>query len=164
MRRDGRRRSASTPSTRRATTGRRPSSRRPTRQATRPAAPGPSTPPTSTSRGVHRVRRLSFLLFLAAGPLAAQDRVPWRAGYFPYLFGDPNTGLMLVGHYQLARQADYDARVPFDGIFLAEAGASLHGSWFVAARLRAPLLVRGWRLAGDLGAVREDKFGYYGRG
>ncbi len=110
------------------------------------------------------MRRLPLLLLLAAGPLAAQNPVPWRAGYFPYLFGDPNTGLMLVGHYQLARQADYDARVPFDGIFSAEAGASLYGSWFVTARLRAPLVVRGWRLAGDLGAVREDKFGYYGRG
>jgi surface antigen Omp85-like protein len=110
------------------------------------------------------VRRLALLLLLGAGPLAAQDHVPWRAGYFPYLFGDPNTGLMLVGHYQFARQADYDARVPFDGILSADAGASLHGSWFATARFRAPLLVRGWRLAGDLAAAREDKFGYYGRG
>ncbi|PYP41056.1 MAG: hypothetical protein DMD43_07375 [Gemmatimonadetes bacterium] len=110
------------------------------------------------------MRRLSFLFLLAAGPLAAQDRVPWRAGYFPYLFGDPNTGLMLVGHYQLARQADYEARVPFDAILSAEAGASLHGSRFVTARFRAPLLIKGWRIAGDLAAVREDKFGYYGRG
>src|ERR1043166_7911289 len=134
------------------------------RHATRPPARGRSTPPTSTSRGVHRVRRLPFLLLLAAGPLAAQDGVPWRPAYFPYLFGDPNTGLMLVGHFQLARQADYEARVPFDAILSAEAGASLHGSRFVTARFRAPLLVKGWRLAGDLAAVREDKFGYYGRG
>ena len=110
------------------------------------------------------MRRLPLLLLLAAGPLAAQDPVPWRPAYFPYLFGDPNTGLMLVGHYQLARQADYDARVPFDAILSAEAGASLHGSRFATARFRAPLLIKGWRIAGDLAAVREDKFGYYGRG
>lgn len=121
-------------------------------------------PRTSTKRSVRRVRRLLLLLLASAGPLAAQAGEPWRAWYFPYLFGDPNTGIMLVGHYQLARQADYEARVPFDGIFSAEGGAGLHGSWLVTARFRAPLLVKGWRFAGDLAAVREVKFGYYGRG
>src|ERR1043166_457161 len=106
-------------------------------------------PRTSTRRSVRRVRRLLFLLFASAGPLAAQEGVPWRASYFPYLFGDPNTGLMLVGHYQLARQADSDARVPFDGIFSAEGAAGVHGSWLLTARFRAPLLVKGWRFAGE---------------
>ncbi len=107
---------------------------------------------------------LTLAALLAAAPLAAQSAAPWRASYYPYLFGNPSTGLELVAHYQFARQADYEARVPFDGIFSAEAGASLHGSWFVTTKFRAPLLVQGWRFAADLGAVREDRFGYFGCG
>ncbi len=116
--------------------------------------------------GSSPVRRSSLLLAagLAAAPLAAQSTAPWRASYYPYLLGNPSTGLELVAHYQFGRQADYEARVPFDGVFTAEAGASLHGSWFVTTKFRAPLLVKGWRVAADLGAVREDRFGYYGRG
>jgi hypothetical protein len=71
---------------------------------------------------------------------------------------------MLVARWQIAQQADYDARVPFAGIFTAEAGASALGSRFVTARFRSPLLVDGWRFAGDLSAFRESRFGYYGLG
>jgi hypothetical protein len=112
------------------------------------------------------VRRLLLLVLgaAAAGPVAAQDAVPWRAGYFPYFIADAASGVMLVGHYQYARQADYEARVPFDAILSGEAGISAQGSRFAAARFRAPLLFPGWRLAGDLAAARESRFGYYGAG
>ena len=110
------------------------------------------------------MRRFSLILLCAAGPLAAQDAVPWRTSYFPHVMGNPSTGLMLVGHLHIARQADYDARVPFDGIFSVEGGISARGSRFVAARFRGPRLATGWRFAGDLGAVREATFGYYGQG
>jgi hypothetical protein len=111
------------------------------------------------------VRRFAALvLLLVAAPLSAQDGVPWRASYFPYLIGNPSTGLMLVGHYHLARSAAYEARAPFDGIFSAEAGWSTNNSRFVTAKFRAPLLVPGWRFAADAGAVREATFGYYGSG
>ncbi len=109
-------------------------------------------------------RFLSLALLLAAAPLAAQDGVPWRASYFPYVIGNPSTGLMLVGHYHLARQAEYGARVPFDGIFSTDAGWSTNNSRFVLAKFRAPLLVPGWRFAADAGAGREGTFGYYGNG
>jgi hypothetical protein len=110
------------------------------------------------------VRWLSLILLCAAGPLAAQDAAPWRTSYFPYVMGNPSTGLMLVGHLHIARQADYDARVPFDGIFSIEGGISARGSRFATARFRGPRLVAGWRFAADLGAVREATFGYYGQG
>lgn len=111
------------------------------------------------------MRRLFALgLLLAAAPLSAQDALPWRSSYFPYLIGNPSTGLMLVGHYHLARPADYEARVPFDGIFSAEAGWSTNNSRFVAAKFRGPILVPGWRFAADAGAGRESSFGYYGQG
>ncbi len=109
-------------------------------------------------------RCVGLALLLVAAPLSAQDGVPWRASYFPYLIGNPSTGLMLVGHYHVARPAEYEARVPFDGIFSAEAGWSTNNSRFVAARFRGPLLVPGWRFAGDAGAGREGSFGYYGSG
>lgn len=107
----------------------------------------------------------AVLVFLAAAaPLRAQDGTPWRASWFPYLVGNPTTGPMVVARYQFAQQADYDARVPFAGLFVAEVGASPQGSRFLAARFRAPLLVPGWRFAGDLSVFRESRFGYYGLG
>ncbi len=109
-------------------------------------------------------RLLALGLFLAATPLSAQEGVPWRASYFPYPIGNPTTGLMLVGHYHLARQADFEARVPFDGIFSADAGWSTNNSRFIGAKFRAPRLLPGWRFAVDAGVGREATFGYYGFG
>lgn len=107
---------------------------------------------------------LALGFFLAATPLSAQEGVPWRASYFPYPIGNPTTGPMLVGHWHLARQADYQARVPFDGIFSAAAGWSTNNSRFIGAKFRAPQLVPGWRFAVDAGAGREATFGYFGFG
>lgn len=107
---------------------------------------------------------LALALLLTAAPLSAQDKLPWRASYFPYPIGNPSTGLMLVAHYHLVRQADYEARVPFDGIFSVEAGWSTNNSRFVEAKFRAPLLVPGWRFAFDASAGRESAFGYFGQG
>ncbi len=120
------------------------------------------TLPFSISRA--DVRKLAWLLLLAASPLAAQDDIPWRTSYYPYLFGDPTNGLVFVAHAHRGRQAAYDARVPFDGIYTLEAGIGTRSSRFVTARFRAPLLVPGWRFALDLGAVREGRFGYFGEG
>jgi hypothetical protein len=114
----------------------------------------------------NRMRRLVSLLFLvAAAPLAAQSEgATWRVSNFPYIIGNPTTGPMLVARWQIAQQADYDARVQFAGIFSVEAGASALGSRFVNARFRAPLLRDGWRFAGDLSAFRESRLGFYGLG
>lgn len=97
---------------------------------------------------------------LAAAPLGAQEALPWRASYFPYVIGNPATGPMLVTHVQLGRQADYTARVPYDGLAALDAATSAQGSRFLTARFRAPGLLAGWRFAADAGAVRESRFGY----
>ena len=112
-------------------------------------------------------RMLSVLaLWGLAIPLAAQDSMPapeplpWRVNYFPYLIGNTTTGLMLIGHFDYSRHADYFARVPYDGIFSIEGGISAQGSRLLTATFRAPGLLPGWRLAADAGAVRESRFGY----
>ena len=94
--------------------------------------------------------------------VAAPDRVPWRTNYFPYLIGNPTTGLMLVAHLDHFRQADYFARVPNDAFVAVDAGISAQGSRFLLGRFRAPQLVSGWRFAVDAGASRESRFGYSG--
>jgi hypothetical protein len=71
---------------------------------------------------------------------------------------------MLAARYQYGQQADHDARVPFDGIFSVDAGASALGSRFIWARFRAPLLRDGWRFAADAAASRESRHGFYGLG
>jgi outer membrane protein assembly factor BamA len=123
--------------------------------------------------------RLRFLarsvvaLLGAASPgasLAAQDttvaapmeKAPWRTNYFPYLLGNPTTGLMLVAHLDYFRQADYFDRIPHDGILSFDGTVSAQGSWSLIGRLRAPGLARGWRFAVDAGASRESRFGYFG--
>ena len=106
----------------------------------------------------------------AASPLAGQDttmaapveKAPWRTNYFPYFMGNPTTGLMLVGHVDYFRQAEYDARVPYDAIFTVDGTISAQGSRSLIGRLRAPLLTPGWRFAVDAGASRESRFGYFG--
>jgi outer membrane protein assembly factor BamA len=117
------------------------------------------------------MRRLLRSLLLAAGvccpvALAAQDvePYPWRLSDFPYLMGDPTNGLLIIGHIQYAREADYDSRVGYDGYVSLEAAWGTRGSRFIMGRFRAPHLMKGWRFAADAGAVREGRFGYYGQG
>lgn len=131
--------------------------------------------PTSMS-SADRVRAGAWFLAglvgaaAAASPLAAQDttmaapvdKAPWRTNYFPYFMGNPTTGLMLVGHVDYFRQAEYDARVPHDAIFTVDGTISAQGSRSLIGRVRAPLLTPGWRFAVDAGASRESRFGYFG--
>jgi len=121
-----------------------------------------------------RLRALTVAVLLgAAFPaafIAAQDttaaapveKAPWRTNYFPYLLGNPTTGLMLVAHLDRFRQADYEARVPYDVIVSVDGAISAQGSRSLVGRLRAPELVPGWRFAVDAGASRESRFGYFG--
>lgn len=121
-----------------------------------------------------RLHALSVAVLLGAAvpaaSLAAQDttaatpveKAPWRTNYFPYLLGNPTTGLMLVAHIEHFRQADYFARVPHDGIISLDGAISAQGSRALIGRLRAPQLVPGWRFAVDAGASRESRFGYFG--
>ena len=109
-------------------------------------------------------RFLSLALLLAAGPLAAQEANPWRVSDFPYVMGDPTNGLLIIGHIQLAREADYDAKAPYDGFLGAEAGWGTRSSRFITGKVRIPAIIKGWRFAADAGAVREGRFGYYGLG
>ena len=131
--------------------------------------------PTSMSKASlvrHHVLSLAVLLGagIPAGPLAAQDttaaapmeKAPWRTNYFPYLLGNPTTGLMLVAHLDYFRQADYFDRVPHDGIITLDGAISAQGSWSLIGRLRAPQLVKGSRFAVDAGGSRESRFGYFG--
>ena len=119
---------------------------------------------------MHRVLKLSLLIAGLAGVtrtgrLTAQDQGnPWRVSDFPYLMGDPTNGLLVIGHIQYAREADYDARLPYEGYLGLEAGWGTRSSRFLVLKYRAPSVYKNWRLAGDAGAVREGRFGYYGQG
>jgi len=97
-----------------------------------------------------------------AAPLAAQE--PWRASYYPFPLKGPNDQLSLVLHYQIGQAADYADRVPFGRSFSVEAGINASGSRFLVTRFKAPRMADGWRLYGEAGAVRENRFGYFGLG
>lgn len=110
-------------------------------------------------------------LVQSAAPLAAQE--PWKASYFPYLLGNPSDGLMLIGRYQLTRNAPYFVTrnddeiinpLSFAGAFSVEGGISAIGSRYLSGIFRAPGLANGWRFYGQIEARREARFGYYGLG
>ena len=48
--------------------------------------------------------------------------------------------------------------------FSVEGGINASGSRFLVARFKAPRLADGWRLYGETGATRENRFGYFGLG
>lgn len=108
---------------------------------------------------MNRCFALALLLVACPTPRAVAQS-PWLASYYPYVFGDPTNGVMLVAHYHYARMADYFDRVPFAGIFSAEAGIGARGSRFAVARFTGPRLLEGWRFAGETGAIREPSFGF----
>jgi outer membrane protein assembly factor BamA len=99
---------------------------------------------------------------LLAAPLSAQE--PWRASYYPYPLKGPNDATSLVLHYQLGQAADYEERYPFTKSLSFEAGINASGSRFLVGRFKAPGLAEGWRLYGEAGATRENRFGYFGLG
>src|SRR3990172_1688137 len=158
------RKSPSTPSTSRVNTAPRRCSPRGTRPVTKPMARGSSIPPFSTPNP--KMRLALLLLLIAAGPLAAQDaeKIPARMSWFPYLMGDATHGFLVIGHWQIARQAEYNQRAPFDWHVSAEAAWGSRGSRLATLKIRAPLLIEHWRFSADAGAVREGRFGYYGQG
>lgn len=113
----------------------------------------------------HALAGLLVLAGLAAAPAGAQE--PWKASYYPYLLKGPNDQLSLVMHYQYGRAAPYTdvaPRVPFDGSLSLEAAANVDGSRSLMGRFKAPQLAEGWRFQFEAGAVRENRFGYFGRG
>ena len=99
---------------------------------------------------------------LLTGPLSAQEA--WRASYYPYPLKGPNDATSLVLHYQLGQAADYEDRVPFARSFSIEAGLNASGSRFLVGRFKAPRMADGWRMYGEVGATRENRFGYFGIG
>ena len=99
---------------------------------------------------------------LLAAPLMAQE--PWRASYYPYPLKGPNDATSLVLHYQLGQAADYEARYPFDRSLSIDAGINASGSRFLVGRFKAPRMAEGWRLYSEVGATRENRFGYFGLG
>lgn len=113
------------------------------------------------------MRRSLLLLILWAGPALAQEeaeKIPARIDWFPYLMGDANHGLLIIGHFQVSRQAEYNQRFAHDWILGAEAAWGTRGSRLITVKMRAPFLVEGWRFSADLGAGREGRFGYFGQG
>src|SRR5215831_5997815 len=105
------------PSTSEAITVPLPCSRRASPRLTTATAPARSTPPSTMTRADRRrawlVAVLAAIALLTRAPrLPAQAPSPWRVSDCPYLIGDPTNGILLIGHIQYAREADYDANVP----------------------------------------------------
>jgi hypothetical protein len=116
-------------------------------------------------------RLLVALLCLGAAPLAAQrlevrDHAPgqWLTSYIPFVAAAPNDGPTLEWRMRHRQMADYADRVTHARAFSLRAGASIRGSWFGIVRADLPRLGDGWRVAAELRASSDARWGYYGLG
>ncbi|MGE5232379.1 MAG: BamA/TamA family outer membrane protein, partial [Deltaproteobacteria bacterium] len=90
--------------------------------------------------------------------------VPWRTSYFPYLSGLSNDGPLISFRIRRSQAAPYEERVTARGFAQFDAGIGFRGTRFAVAQFGAPLLIRNWRFAGTLAAMREARYGFFGIG
>ena len=105
------------------------------------------------------ILRAAMAALLVTMPAAAQDAMPWRLSYFPYLTGSPNDGVMGVARALWFQQADYGARVTNQREVAVEAGYSTRDAWLARADVALPMLADGWRLRARAALSRETNFG-----
>ncbi len=130
---------------------------------TRALRRGSDTRPIAT-RDLLRAASAALLLVAAGAPaLAAQGY--WRATLYPYAYYssvDGGWGTLHYGRYSplgvVERPEPNRASVSID------AAASTAGSYVVLADARAPAWWDGWRASLTMGAVRNNRLGYYGLG
>ena len=116
-------------------------------------------------------RALAAALLLWAAPLAAQgiarreaEPGQWLTSYIPFIAAAPNDGPTLefrVWHWQ---KAPWGERVTNAVQLTGRVGWSPRGSWLAIGRLEWPRLADGWRLAAQVQATRDIRWGYYGLG
>jgi hypothetical protein len=105
------------------------------------------------------ILRAATLALLVTMPAAAQEAMPWRLSYFPYLTGSPNDGVMGMARALWFQQADYGARVTNQREVSLEAGYSTRDAWLARADVALPMLADGWRLRARAALSRETNFG-----
>ncbi|HEX5962084.1 MAG TPA: BamA/TamA family outer membrane protein, partial [Gemmatimonadales bacterium] len=93
-----------------------------------------------------------------------EPNTPWRTSYFPYLTGGTNDGPVIAFRVHHFQPAEYEDRVTTNAAFTADAGVTLRGGRHMILKFRAPQLLRNWRFNSLAAAVREVRFGYFGRG
>ncbi|MEO8479332.1 MAG: BamA/TamA family outer membrane protein [Gemmatimonadota bacterium] len=111
-----------------------------------------------------RTLRLCALLAMVAGalptaPVSAQDNVPWRLSYFPYLTASPNDGVMGIARAIWFQQAGWGERVTLAQYVAVEAGYSTRDAWKASVTYGAPRLTDDWRLMAHAEIGHEPNFG-----
>lgn len=111
-----------------------------------------------------RTFRTLALLAVVAGALptaivSAQDDIPWRLSYFPYLTASPNDGVMGVARAIWFQQAGWGERVTLAQYVAVEAGYSTRDAWKASITYGAPRLTDDWRLMAHAEVGHEPNFG-----
>lgn len=89
---------------------------------------------------------------------AAQDNIPWRTSYFPYLTASPNDGVMGIARLLVFQQAGWGERVTLQKYLAVEAGYSTRDAWKASVTYGAPRLTDDWRLMVHGEARHEPNF------
>jgi hypothetical protein len=89
---------------------------------------------------------------------------PWLLSYFPYVTGGYNDGPAIAFRARYWQPAQLGERVTYKGAITASAGVAIHGSRFATLQFAAPQFKEHWRLAGELLASQDNRFGFFGLG
>lgn len=116
-------------------------------------------------------RWLAAALLCWAMPAAAQgvhveeaEPGQWLTSYIPFLAAAPNDGPTLEFRVWHWKKAPWGERVTNSVQLTGRVGWSPRGSWLAIGRLDVPRLADGWRLAAQVQATRDQRWGYYGLG
>ncbi|HEX5820101.1 MAG TPA: BamA/TamA family outer membrane protein [Gemmatimonadales bacterium] len=116
-------------------------------------------------------RALVAALLLWAAPLSAQgierkevEPGQWLTSYIPFIAAAPNDGPTIEFRAWHWKKAEWGDRVTNAVQLTGRAGWSPRGSWLAIGRLEWPRLADGWRLAAQVQATHDQRWGYYGLG
>ena len=117
------------------------------------------------------MKRALVAALLWAAPLAAQgiekqevEPGQWLTSYIPFIASAPNDGPTLEFRVWHWKKAAWGERVTNAVQLSGRVGWSPRGSWLAIGRFEWPGLADGWRLATQVQATHDQRWGYYGLG
>ncbi|HYK10232.1 MAG TPA: BamA/TamA family outer membrane protein [Gemmatimonadales bacterium] len=104
-----------------------------------------------------------MLAIMAGAPSLASQGV-WTNTLYPYAYA-AGDGFWLAGHFsEYASLGFAPGPEPNVAALNLDAGGSTQGSYFLTADFQAPAYWQGWRVGLTLGAIRENRLGFFGLG
>jgi len=107
---------------------------------------------------------LATALFAAAPLTAQQAAEPWKDSFYPIIRYSGNDGVSLGIRYAWTQRSRYEDPYFNSGAIVTDLAWSASGSLGASVRFKAPGLSRNWRFDVGLGAIKQNRYEFYGVG